>query len=147
MIFPPSKTDDRALHHVDFEESTMSFEFTDDHRAMVYAALQPLYLNRARCSLANKCGRDAITWAKKILKNPKDNIQSDTKTKAHFLAGKGYMELGEYDLAEIEFQAAHTLTPEDASIQRLTRFLRYVANESCISLLNNEDLFICLFRQ
>lgn len=96
---------ERALHHADFEEATMSFEFSKEHRLQVFLTTQPVLLNLARCALQDGRNRDAIRLAKEALTKFAD-IESDDSVvgKVHYLCGKAYFQLGEYAQAQVELE-------------------------------------------
>jgi tetratricopeptide (TPR) repeat protein len=94
----------RALYHVDFEESTFNFQLTDAHRSLVRKAKAPLFLNLSRCSLRLGNYRDSISHALSAVKSidgeTDEQLLLATRTKANLLAARANLLLKEYEEAE-----------------------------------------------
>ncbi len=126
--FKEGKMDDavalyeRALFHANFEEAKMSFEFTDDRRFQIFNTIYPVYLNLARCSLQEGNARQAISFSLQALDSgDKEWLTPSTIAKIHFLKGKAFYQMGDFEEAEDEFSQASTLQPDDTSIMKLLR--------------------------
>lgn len=101
----------------------MSFELTEEHTAMVVAALHPLYLNLARCALLECRNRDVLEWTSKAINAfGKNKVDIDVAAKVAYLNGKSYVQCGQFNKAEIEFQKALILQPDDDKTKLLLRY-------------------------
>lgn len=108
----------RALYHVDFEESAFQFEFNETHRSLARRARAPLFLNLARCSLRLGNLRDALRHAllavKAIEGETDDTLLHSTRTKANLLAARAYIKLREFGEAEAILNATLDTNPDNA---------------------------------
>jgi tetratricopeptide (TPR) repeat protein len=113
---------ERALYHADFEGATMSFQYTQEHRLQIFSTLYPVHLNIARCALQQNRHRDTIASCNKCFNIVEKEYMPDSALgKIHFLKGKAYVLLGEYEQAEQELSASAKYTPDDKAVPALLR--------------------------
>lgn len=109
---------DRALYHVDFEETSWMFELLDQHRDAVNKVRLPVYLNLSACYLQLK-------KFDKALKHAELALEIDSRhPKALYRGGMAHFHQRNADKAKKLLSKALVQCPNDAGIRRALEALK-----------------------
>ncbi|KAI9913685.1 hypothetical protein PsorP6_006487 [Peronosclerospora sorghi] len=118
----------RALRHVDFDEGTWHFEFTDKNRADVNVVRLPVYLNLAACYLvegAPEEGTHKDEVLAKVVKNVNLALAIDPENgKALYRGGRALLLMGDLEGAREKLTKAVKHHPSDRSIREAMTLLK-----------------------
>uniref|UniRef100_A0AAV1TI95 Peptidyl-prolyl cis-trans isomerase n=1 Tax=Peronospora matthiolae TaxID=2874970 RepID=A0AAV1TI95_9STRA len=119
---------ERALYHVDFDEGTWHFEFTNKNRADVNVVRLPVYLNLAACYLlqgAPKDGEPDLKLLAKVVENADLALAIDPKNdKALYRGGRALLLTGDLDRAKEKLTRAAKHHPTDGNIRKAMMMLK-----------------------
>jgi tetratricopeptide (TPR) repeat protein len=103
------------LYHGDFEEYSLTFDFTDQHKQQIVDCMQPIHMNLARCAFQQGKYRKAISHASQVSKvmNGEGNTPDSIIYKVHLIMGKAYLHLEDYDKAETEFSLSNAVVDDN----------------------------------
>ncbi|KAG7395631.1 hypothetical protein PHYBOEH_003388 [Phytophthora boehmeriae] len=119
----------RALFHVDFDEGTWHFEFTDKNRADVNVVRLPVYLNLAACYLVQGDPKDGSDKNEELLSKVVENAELALKiepenSKALYRGGRALLLSGDLDGAREKLTKAAKLHPTDRNIREMLAVLK-----------------------
>ncbi|CAI5741538.1 unnamed protein product [Hyaloperonospora brassicae] len=119
---------ERALYHVDFDEGTWHFEFTDKNRADVNVVRLPVYLNLAACYLvqgAPKDGEVDMQSLDKVVENAELALAIDPENdKALYRSGRALLLTGHLEGAKAKLTRAASHHPTDVNIRKAMTMLK-----------------------
>uniref|UniRef100_M4BCE9 Uncharacterized protein n=1 Tax=Hyaloperonospora arabidopsidis (strain Emoy2) TaxID=559515 RepID=M4BCE9_HYAAE len=119
---------ERALYHVDFDEGTWHFEFTNKNRADVNVVRLPVYLNLAACYLlqgAPKDGELDLKSLAKVVENADLALAIDPENdKALYRGGRALLLTGDLDGAKEKLTRAAKHHPTDGNIRKAMMMLK-----------------------
>ncbi|KAG2524009.1 hypothetical protein JM16_004877 [Phytophthora kernoviae] len=119
----------RALFHVDFDEGTWHFEFTNKNRADVNVVRLPVYLNLAACYLVQRDLKHASDKDDELLSKVVENADLALKiepenSKALYRGGRALLLSGDLDGAREKLTKAAKHHPADRNIREMLAVLK-----------------------
>ncbi|CAH0514898.1 unnamed protein product [Peronospora belbahrii] len=112
---------ERALHHVDFDEGSWHFEFTEKNREDVNVVRLPVYLNLAACFLRQGApidGEKHEGFLAKVVENVNLALAIDPENdKALYRGGRALLLMGDLEGAKEKLTKAVKHHPTDRNIR------------------------------